>query len=99
MLKITRNLEDLKRELNKLGPRQKHVKRGKPAMKIIKPTEAASFQANFDRECSEIEEVKDHMHRVRENHKYDEVLERITLTLMPIIYIIWTVAIVYYVMG
>lgn len=99
MIKITRNLEEFKREIQKLGPRKKHIKRGKPVMKIIKPNEASAFQANFNAECRKTEEIKDHVHRVRENHKYDIVLERITLTLMPVIYIIWTVAIVYYVMG
>ncbi len=111
MIKITRNLEDLKKELNQLGPRkkQKHLntndssgdrltipqlKRGKTVMKIVKPSEAPQYQANFNIECMNAEELKVHFHRMRANHKYDKVLELILLAVLPITYVAFTIAII-----
>lgn len=94
MIKITRSLEELKKELNQLGPRRKHIKRGRTVMKIIKPNEAPEFQSQFNAICLETEELKARFHRMRENHKYDNLLTNVALVAVSVTYVLFTIAVI-----
>ena len=99
MIKITRNLEELKKELSGLGPRKKHIKRGRTVMKIVKPTEVLEYQSQATARCREATELKEHFHRLREIHKYDRLLDVVLVVTMVVTQSVIVTSVLFYFLG
>ena len=95
MIRLTRNLEELRLELNKLGPRQRHYRRGRTVMKILKPYE----QANLNVQCNDALDLKNRFHADRERHKEGEKGTNLALVLLAGCYALWGILALAYLLG